>query len=158
VKADEDDVLSRYKIIALGYQADIVVRITGDCPLIDAEIVDKTISALGGNDFASNVVERTYPQGLDVEVMPVDTLMRLDRYVQGEEREHVCSTVYHDDRFTIASVTDDEDNGTLRWCVDYEEDLVEVGEMLTWGILPYKELLRGYVEQIAWPRDAAGGD
>ncbi len=141
----EDDVLGRYIDVANLYQGGLVVRITGDCPLIDAEVVDKTIDALGKHDFASNVVRRTYPRGLDVEVMPRSTLQWLDSHlISGNPaREHVCSFLYHTMiAFRIISVFDEENNSDLVWCVDDMKDFDKVAEMLRWGILPYKDVLR----------------
>ena len=141
---DEDDVLGRYVDIAEEYGADTVVRVTGDCPLIDGGVVDQTISILGGYDFACNIWPRTFPQGLDVEVMPISTLHRLDELLKpgDPEREHVCVHVYHGD-FSIASYTDNEDNSDLIWCVDYPDDFTRMAAILRkWGDLPYKEILR----------------
>ena len=142
---EEDDVLGRYVDIAKDYEADIVVRITGDCPLVDSDIVDQTINILGNADFATNVWPRTYPMGLDVEVMPADTLYRLDRMLEEghPDREHVCVHVYDNPLFDIISLVDEEDHSGLRWCVDDEEDLTVVGEILRrWGDLGYREILR----------------
>jgi len=142
---DEDDVLGRYLDIAEEYGADVVVRITGDCPLIDAETVDQTISILGDFDFATNVSPRTYPQGLDVEVMPIETLRRLDDMLEpgDPEREHVCVHVYEDNDFSMSSLVDEEDNSKLRWCVDDSEDFERVARILRrYGELPYREILR----------------
>lgn len=142
---DEDDVLGRYVDIAEEYGADTVVRITGDCPLIDGGIVDQTISVLGDHDFATNVSPRTYPQGLDVEVMTIETLHRLDAMLgEGDpEREHVCVHVYLDDDFSISSLVDEEDHSNVRWCVDDEEDFIRVSNILSrWGDLPYREILK----------------
>lgn len=142
---DEDDVLGRYVDIAEEYGADTVVRITGDCPLIDGGIVDQTISVLGDFDFATNVWPRTYPQGLDVEVMTIETLRRLDAMLEegDHEREHVCVHVYDDDDFSISSLVDEEDHSKLRWCVDDEDDFTRVSTILKrWGDLPYREILK----------------
>ena len=70
-RGSEQDVLDRYYCAAKESKADVVVRITSDCPLIDPEVSDKTIRAFlnGDADYASNVLERTYPRGLDTEVM-----------------------------------------------------------------------------------------
>ena len=141
---DEDDVLGRYLDIAEEYGADIVVRITGDCPLIDAEIVDQTISILGDSDFATNVSPRTFPQGLDVEVMPIETLYKLDILLEpgDPEREHVCVHVYDDDNYSIVGLVDEEDHSDLRWCVDDSDDFTRVSAILRrWGELPYREIL-----------------
>ena len=141
----EDDVLGRYVDIADDYGADVVVRVTGDCPLIDAEVVDQTINILGDYDFACNILPRTFPKGLDTEVMPVRTLHRLDEILKEghPEREHVCVHVYDDDEFSIASYVDEKDNSHLTWCVDYECDFERVAYILErWGDLPYREILR----------------
>jgi spore coat polysaccharide biosynthesis protein SpsF (cytidylyltransferase family) len=141
IETPEDDVLRRFTVAALAYRPDVIVRITGDCPLIDAGVVDQTIQALDNADFASNVVNRTFPRGLDCEVMQFDTLMKLNRLVKGDQREHVCSYVYNSDRFDVVSVEDDEDNSGLTWCVDDQDDFDSVKKALKWGVLPYKEVL-----------------
>ena len=143
-KRHEDDVLGRFMDAAILYQGDIIVRITGDCPLIDAGIVDRVIDSLGNNDFATNVWDRTFPKGLDTEVIPVTTLYALDSTLSADhpDREHVCSFLYKQNRIlNIASVTDDEDHSDLVWCVDDEEDFERVSGLLKFGILPYDELL-----------------
>jgi spore coat polysaccharide biosynthesis protein SpsF len=141
IDVPENDVLARYLEAAKVDDSDVIVRITGDCPLVDAEVVDMTIEALADRDLASNVVTRTFPVGLDVEVMPVDTLERLDRYLSKHDplREHVCAYAYGSDRFTKVSVTDGVDNSDIRWCVDTYEDFEDVREVLKWGVMPYEE-------------------
>jgi glutamate-1-semialdehyde 2,1-aminomutase len=69
-RGDEDDALGRFAECAASAAAEIVVRITGDCPLIDADIVDQVVSAFHSSDadYVSNTVDRSYPDGLDVEV------------------------------------------------------------------------------------------
>ena len=148
----EDDVLGRYFDIAKEYGADIIVRITGDCPLIDAGVVDKTIQVLGDYDFACNIWPRTFPQGLDTEVFPIETLVHLDELLEEDDpdREHVCVNVYTNPTFTIANYADDEDNSNLIWCVDDWEDFQRVGAILDkWAHLPYKEILR----RVKWTTD-----
>jgi len=142
---DEDDVLGRYVDIATEYGADVIVRITGDCPLIDGGVVDRTIEVLKDADFATNVWPRTFPAGLDTEVMTMETLERLDLLLPAgnPEREHVCVHVYEDEDFSINSLIDDENNSGLVWCVDTPEDFSSVGYILErWGDLSYKEIIR----------------
>lgn len=149
---DENDVLGRYVDIAEEYGADEVVRITGDCPLIDGGVVDRVINVLEDYDFATNVAPRTFPAGLDTEVMPVRTLIRLDRMLpQGHPaREHVCSFVYDNPNFSMVSLVDDKDHSDLIWCVDDEEDFERVAEILSkYGDLPYKEIIR----RLKWTTD-----
>jgi spore coat polysaccharide biosynthesis protein SpsF (cytidylyltransferase family) len=129
-RGGEHDVLRRYANAAREARADVVVRVTADCPLLDPGVVDRVIDALGDNvDYATNVVPRTFPQGLDVEALHRDVLMRLDRVAaSAESREHVTWFVYRErsDLFVIASVTDAVDNSDLRWTVDDADDLERV--------------------------------
>jgi len=142
---EEDDVLGRYVDAAKEYGADTVVRITGDCPLIDAGVVDRTIAILGDYDFATNVWPRTFPIGLDTEVMPVETLYRLDEMLESDhpDREHVCVHVYGNDDFSVISLKDEVDNSHERWCVDDAEDFERVACILErWGDLGYLDIVR----------------
>jgi spore coat polysaccharide biosynthesis protein SpsF len=129
-RGSEDDVLSRYVGAARNSGAEIVVRLTADCPLIDAGVVDRVVATLidgaAEYDYVSNVVRRTYPQGLDVEALFVDTLERVYRLARSPEaREHVTWFVASErpELFLVGSVTDDEDNSDLRWTVDTPADL-----------------------------------
>jgi len=129
-RGDEDDVLRRYVEAARSSAADVVVRLTADCPLIDPGLVDQVAGTLVAGvaefDYVSNVVRRTYPQGLDAEALFVDTLERVDRLARSREaREHVTwfITSERPELFVIGSVTDDHDNSDLRWTVDTPTDL-----------------------------------
>lgn len=126
-RGDEKDVLDRYFRAAQLSKAEIVVRVTSDCPLIDAEIVDKTIAAFleSRPDYASNVMQRTYPRGLDTEVMSVAALERAWRQARKPyEREHVTPYIYeHPAEFKLLSVTAEQDDGSYRWTVDTADDL-----------------------------------
>src|SRR5579884_2060182 len=89
-RGNEADVLDRYHQVATETKADVVVRITSDCPLIDPEVTDKTIQAFleKNPDYASNVIVRTYPRGLDTEVISRRALARAwERAQEGYERE-----------------------------------------------------------------------
>jgi spore coat polysaccharide biosynthesis protein SpsF len=129
-RGEEHDVLSRYLGAAREARADVIVRVTADCPLIDPEQVDRVIVALetdaGGADYAANVVERTFPRGLDAEALYRDTLQRIDRLAHSAAaREHVTHLVRERrDLFIVRSVTDRQDNSDLRWTVDATVDLV----------------------------------
>jgi spore coat polysaccharide biosynthesis protein SpsF len=126
-RGDQDDVLDRYFRAAQLVKADVVVRITSDCPLIDPEITDKTIAAFleAKPDYASNALVRTYPRGLDTEAMTFAALARVERQAhQRYEREHVTPYFYeHPSEFKILSVTGDADYSAHRWTVDTPEDL-----------------------------------
>jgi spore coat polysaccharide biosynthesis protein SpsF len=126
-RGDQDDVLDRYFRAAQLAKAEIVVRVTSDCPLIDPEITDKTIAAFLETrpDYASNVMARTYPRGLDTEVMSVATLGKAWQAARKPyEREHVTPYIYeHPAEFKLLSVTGDADHSCHRWTVDTPEDL-----------------------------------
>jgi spore coat polysaccharide biosynthesis protein SpsF len=126
-RGDEKDVLDRYFRAAQLTKAEVVVRITSDCPLIDPEVTDKTISQFIEKrpDYASNALVRTYPRGLDTEVMTVQALERAWRVADKPyERSHVTPYIYeHPDEFKILSVTAEEDFSQHRWTLDTSEDL-----------------------------------
>jgi len=122
-----EDVLARYVLAARETQADALVRITSDCPLLDARessrVVDELLAA--PNDYASNVHPRLFPRGLDTEAFTTAALMRADRDASGPEREHVTMHFYKNpERFVCASVTplDGIDRADERWTLDTIED------------------------------------
>jgi spore coat polysaccharide biosynthesis protein SpsF len=132
-RGSEADVLGRYAGAAREAEADVVVRSTADCPLIDPEIVDRVVRTLvegrAEYDYVSNVVRRTYPRGLDVEALWRDTLERTDRMgTSREAREHVTWFIHRErpELFQIGSVAGDEDHADLSWTVDTAEDLERV--------------------------------
>ncbi len=115
-----DDVLGRYYACAKEYGAEHIVRVTGDCPLIDWRVSDDVIARhlTEKNDY-THTTER-FPDGLDTEVMTFAALAQAHREAQlTSEREHV--TLYfrnHPERFRIGSVDCAEDYRDLRWTVD----------------------------------------
>ena len=151
VRGSEHDVLDRFCVAAASSDADLVVRLTADCPLIDARVVDRTVCGLTEEpvDYASNVIERTYPRGLDVEVFFSDTLYRAARLAKSKTaREHVTSFIYAErpDLFILRSIVDVSDNSDLRWTVDTTSDLEMVRTLYAkLGIadrdISYQELL-----------------
>lgn len=129
-RGDEYDVLGRYVGAAKQSKADVVIRSTADCPFIDAEVTDAVIAELINNadkcDYASNTLERTFPQGLDVEAFFLDTLLRADRLGQSEAaREHVTVAIHSENPnlFVCRTVKDADDNSDLRLTVDTLADL-----------------------------------
>lgn len=147
-----DDVLGRYAGAVRETAADVVVRITADCPLIDPGVVDQVVGQLcnepQGCDYASNVLQRTYPRGLDTEVMWRDTLLRIDRLAStASAREHVTTFVRWErpELFLLRSVVDAENHADLRWTVDTVGDLRYIQQLwreLDIDRLSYRELVR----------------
>jgi spore coat polysaccharide biosynthesis protein SpsF len=150
-RGDEHDVLARYLGAARAAKAEMVVRMTADCPLIDPQIVDLVVAAAceSGCDYASNTIHRTYPRGLDVEAFHVDVLERMDRLAtSAPAREHVTYHLHRErpDLFLIRNVADEEDHSDLRWTVDTDVDLRLVRAVFDLArlgerTLPYRELV-----------------
>ena len=131
VRGSADDVLDRYVQTARRVGADVVVRVTSDCPLIEPEVIDRVVRMLGetGADYASNTLPpRTFPRGLDVEALTMGTLERAGREAgDPAEREHVTPYVYrHPELFRLEAVVNDGDHSDDRWTVDTPEDLAFV--------------------------------
>jgi spore coat polysaccharide biosynthesis protein SpsF len=123
-----DDVLDRYYQAARKLGPAHVVRLTGDCPLLDPEVMDETIAfhLAGGFDYTSNALdELTFPNGLDVEVLRFDCLERAWREARlPSEREHVTPYVYnHREEFRVGCHSAERDLSHMRWTVDEAEDL-----------------------------------
>ena len=135
-RGSEEDVLDRFYQAASRHRSSTVVRLTGDCPMIDPGVIDQVVGAQleGQSDYTSNVgsldegghfLGRTFPDGLDVEAFTFETLERAWREANlPSEREHVTSYIYkHPDRFTIRQVKQEKDISQLRWTVDGPDDL-----------------------------------
>ena len=173
VHASESDVLARFVAALDAYPADHVVRLTGDCPLADPALVEAVIAHHRdrGADYTSNVIPRTFPKGLDVEVVRASVL----RVAHAEasdvaEREHVTPFVYRrPERFRLANLRHDVPLGDERWTVDTAEDLDLVREVVALmggdGRFSWEDALavagtrhvpeRGTTLRPAYPRDAS---
>ena len=123
------DVLDRYHAAARQWQADVIVRITSDCPLIDPGVIDRVVTDFRAGtavDYVSNVIPtRTFPRGLDVEVFSAAALGRAWRE-DGDPawREHVTPLLYRrPDLFRTRCVVNDADHSGHRWTVDTPDDL-----------------------------------
>lgn len=121
-----NDVLDRFYQAAVKYNAKYIVRITGDCPVIDPSIIDEVIKTHieNQNDYTSNAIEPTYPDGLDVEVINFNILEKVARIAKlPSEREHVTQyIVTRKDNYKIGQVRNDVDYSNMRWTVDEPED------------------------------------
>lgn len=129
-----EDVLDRYYRAARDLHADVVVRVTGDCPLVDPEVLDLCLEtfAAGGYDYVSNAYPApSYPDGLDVEVVSFPALERAWREARKpSEREHVTPYVWnHPELFRLGRRAHATDLSHLRWTVDEERDLAFMREV-----------------------------
>ena len=131
-RGSESDVLDRYTRAAVQAEADLVIRVTSDCPLIDPAVTDEVIRraemGFGSIDYVSNVIRRTFPRGLDTEAFSMDVLRRVDGTADTQaSREHVTHFILNEARsqFVLESVEnpDGDDLRGHRWTVDTVEDL-----------------------------------
>lgn len=125
-RGSEHDVLSRYADAARLHQADTVVRITSDCPLIDPELIDRLIEdfAQGSCDYVSNMLPPTWPYGMAVEVFSAQALQEAHAQAsQDSEREHVTPFIYRNpERYRLRNVACLQNLSHHRWTVDTPED------------------------------------
>lgn len=160
VRGSENDVLSRYLLAIDTVGADIVVRMTSDCPLMDPLIVDRMINIQRDNnsDFVSTNVTRTgFPRGMDIEVTPAENLRIANREATDPyDREHVMPFIYrHPERFQCLFPMAPQrlNRPQYRLCVDEKEDLelvrtiiAALGENKKWGL----EQIVTYLDENPW--------
>jgi len=125
----EDDVLGRFIQVIDKYNLQIddsIVRITADCPLIDANIIDQVIKLHieNRNDYTSNTLIRSYPDGLDCEVVKVKLLKDIVGYpLNKSHKEHVTSYIVENKHmFKTQNLLNILDHSNLRWTLDTIED------------------------------------
>lgn len=125
-RGSELDVLSRYADAARLHAADVVVRITSDCPLIDPALIDQLIAVYeeGDSDYVSNMLPPTWPYGMAVEVFSATALAQAHaEATQDAEREHVTPFIYwHPQRYRLRNVASPVALSHHRWTVDTPED------------------------------------
>ena len=145
VRGSETDVLDRYYHAAKQIKADIILRITADCPLIDPEICEQVIQAIqaGKYDYVSNVLKRTYPRGLDVEAFTFSTLEKLHREVKEPRyREHVTLYIVENrNQFKTHSIESPQNYSQYRLTVDTPEDF-ELIQRIILALMPTKPNFR----------------
>jgi len=138
VQGSEHDVLERFLDVCSEYTPLTVTRLTGDCPLVSPEIVDG-VNALYFSaccDYASNTLEPTLPDGLDVEVVSVEALRKLSAMkLDADEREHVTLGIYRrPEQFRLCKFRTDLDLSSMRWTVDTPDDL----EFVRWVVSHFR--------------------
>jgi spore coat polysaccharide biosynthesis protein SpsF len=131
VRGHPTDLLDRHYAAAVTYRADVVVKIPSDCPLIDPDVIDRVIGYYAAHadraDFVSNLHPATYPDGNDVEVVPIGVLKTAWlEATETYEREHTTPFIWERcDRFRIHNVAWESGldyASTHRWTIDYPED------------------------------------
>ncbi len=134
-RGSEDDVLSRYYHASIQYQADLVVRITSDCPLVDSHTIDEAIKVhiRDGNDYTGVGIEGGFPRGLDVEVLNFESLkLAHHKALKRSEREHVTLFIYENPalfKIRFIQAIGILRRPDIRLTVDTEEDLLLVREI-----------------------------
>lgn len=138
-RGDEADVLGRYVLAAEQYDADPVVRLTADCPMIEPAVIDLAIDEFvkRGCDYISNGLVRTYPDGLDVEVFSRAALIRAGREAEHPfSREHVTPYIKAQASekpavpFELSSLEFEADFSHVRWTLDRPEDLILIRNLV----------------------------
>lgn len=126
-RGSENDVLSRYYYAAKKYNADIIVRVTSDCPLIDSKVSEETINYYLNNkfDYVSNTYERTFPRGLDTEVFSFKLLEKAFKETKDQiYREHVTTYFWKNPNiFSIGCYKSDVNYSKYRLTLDTKQDL-----------------------------------
>lgn len=136
-RGSEENVLSRYYYAAKENNADVVVRVTSDCPLIDSEITEKIIQYYLENskeyDYVSNTIDRTYPRGLDTEVFSFKALEKAFNEAKSQrDREHVTPYIWNNSNlFRLYQYKNDVDYSELRWTLDTAEDFELINRIYT---------------------------
>lgn len=134
-RGDETDVLARYAGAARAFDADVIVRVTSDCPLIDPGLIDDLVALFEAADppldYAA-IDTRAYPHGLDAEIFSRQALeAAFDEAEDPAEREHVTPFIYRrPDRFRLGALRSDETHAGHRWCVDEERDFAFISRLL----------------------------
>ncbi len=134
-KGNTNNVLERYLNVAEKYEADVIVRITGDCPLIDPSLVDKVIKEFIEKkvDYASNTNPPTYPDGLDIEVFSIDSLISASKEAKSaSDLEHVTPFIIRGQKFSKHNNYLNKDLSELRWTVDEDIDLELIREIFSY--------------------------
>lgn len=127
-RGSEDNVLSRYYYAAKESNADVIIRITADCPVMDYKIIDNMLEKFmkSNTDYMSNfdILENTFPRGMDVEIISKNALDKTYKEATQEfEKEHVTPYIYRNpDKFILMGYSNSRDLSNYRFTVDTKED------------------------------------
>lgn len=124
-QGDEDNVLERFFLAAQPFKPETIIRITGDCPLVDSALVDEIIDEYNklGVDYLSNIAPPTYPDGMDIEVFSFKALCTsMNNTINEFDKEHVTPYIRNSGLFSIANYSNDNDFSEIRLTVDEKVD------------------------------------
>ena len=133
-EGNENNVLDRFYKTAIKYKPNIIVRITADCPIIDAKIIDKLISKAEKNnfDYISNVYPPSFPDGLDVSVFPFKTLEKTWKRAKSKyDKEHVVTYMQKNKKFKKYNLLNSKNLSSIRLTVDEIVDLDVIKKILS---------------------------
>ena len=135
-QGNENDVLSRYFNAAKNLKAKKIIRLTGDCPLIDFRLIDRLIKTieLSNSDYMSNTIKRSFPHGMDMEIFTFKTLEKINFLAKTQyDREHVTSYLTkNQNSFLIKNFTKLKRESKFRITVDYKEDLAVIRNIVNY--------------------------
>jgi spore coat polysaccharide biosynthesis protein SpsF len=135
-RGSENDVLARYYAAATVHQAEAIVRLTSDCPIIDPEVIDQVIGFYlqhhPKNDYVSNSLSRSYPRGMDTEIFSMKALTEaFNEATEKPDREHVTPFIYSQpQRYSLANIAFAENQSCHRWTVDTPEDFELISRII----------------------------
>lgn len=134
-RGDLQNVLSRYYHCSQEFNADVVIRVTADCPLIDGHLIDEGLKLFFSNnfDYVSNTIHRTFPRGMDFEIISTHALqIAFHNSSTTSEHEHVTPYIWKSDptKFRIGQIMQSVDNSNFRLTVDTQDDLELVKELI----------------------------
>jgi len=132
VQGSEADVLDRYLVAAKAHNAEVVIRITGDCPLVDALLLDEMIIQFKsmGVDYLCNNYPPTFPDGLDIEIFKFSALEQAAKETDLPfNREHVTPYLREPGRFNVATFLHDSNLSKMRWTVDEAVDFEVISKI-----------------------------
>ena len=133
-QGDESNVLDRYYKASLENRSDFIVRVTGDCPLMDAKIIDRLLKIAKEKDYdyVSNVYPPSFPNGLDVSVIRSETLYDAWKNSKSKfDKEHVVPFIQKSRKFKKFNLTHNVDLSSERWTVDEPEDFQVIKEIIS---------------------------
>ncbi len=132
----ENDVLSRYYEAAKKFKAKKIIRLTGDCPLIDHRLLDRLIRFFNSSKFSyvSNIIKRSFPHGMDMEMFNYNTLEKIKKSAKSKfDKEHVTSYITKNRKeFLIGHLLNIKNEKKYRITVDYREDLKLVDKIINY--------------------------